>query len=101
MISTKAYPDGLTEDAVDALLSQVSRVSQEIVTSAEPTSALLDGTARERRNRRIAARALRGITAEFGVTLAQVVAEQGRAVRLVRAAAVRPARAVEALGQVA
>ncbi|MFD1147648.1 hypothetical protein, partial [Saccharothrix hoggarensis] len=62
MKATKNYPDGLTPAAL-ALLDE--QVSVEIA-SAAPTSALLDGSARERRNRRIAARALRGITPRYG-----------------------------------
>ncbi|MFD1147865.1 hypothetical protein, partial [Saccharothrix hoggarensis] len=57
------YPDGLTSVVVEQLLD--AQVSVEIA-SAALTSGLLDGSARERRNRRIAARALRGITPRYG-----------------------------------
>ncbi|WP_158842639.1 hypothetical protein [Saccharothrix deserti] len=72
MSTTKHYPDSLTPTALALLDAQVS---VEIAASAEPTSGLLDGSARERRNRRILARALKGITPEYGVTVAQAVAE--------------------------
>lgn len=82
------YPDSLTPAAL-ALLDR--QVSVEIAAAAEPSSALLDGSARERRNRRILARALRGITPEYGVTLDQAVAELAEPVRPVVVANVLPA----------
>ncbi|MEU4801218.1 hypothetical protein [Actinosynnema sp. NPDC023587] len=81
------YPDGLTPAALSLLDQQVS---VEIAASAGPSSALVDGSARERRNRRILARALAGITPSFGVTLGQAVAELDEPVRPVVAASVLP-----------
>lgn len=49
------YPDGLTADGIDALLSEMER---HWVTSVRPTSALLDGSAVLRRERRTARRAI-------------------------------------------
>ncbi|GAB2999786.1 hypothetical protein [Saccharothrix stipae] len=69
---TSSYPDGLTAGVLRLLDQQVS---VEIAASAEPSSALLDGSARERRNRRILARALAGVVPRFGVSVAQAVAE--------------------------
>jgi hypothetical protein len=72
MSATSNYPDGLTPAALALLDAQVSL---EIATSA-PTSGLLDGSARERRNRRILARALAGITPKYGsVSIDQAAAE--------------------------
>lgn len=71
MNSTKTYPDGLTPAALRLLDQQVSVE----IALGEPTSGLLDGSARERRNRRILARALKGIRPEYGVGVAQAVAE--------------------------
>ncbi|GGP35959.1 hypothetical protein [Saccharothrix coeruleofusca] len=92
------YPDGLTSAVLEVLGQQVS---QELADLSAPTSALLDGSALERRNRRIAARALAGVTARYGVTLAQTVAESGRPVQLRGGVAVHPSRVVEALAEVA
>lgn len=72
MSSKDNYPDGLTP-AVLALLD--AQVSVEIALG-EPTSGLLDGSARERRNRRVLARALAGITPKYGsVSVGQAAAE--------------------------
>ncbi len=49
------YPDGLTVDAIDALLSEMEG---HWATSARPTLALLDGTAVLRRERRTTRRAI-------------------------------------------
>ncbi|MFI9008849.1 hypothetical protein ACIGNX_16645 [Actinosynnema sp. NPDC053489] len=87
MSTTRNYPDGLTRAAL-ALLDQ--QVSVEIAAAAGPSSALVDGSARERRNRRILARALKGITPEYGVTLDQAVAELAAPVRPVTVANVMP-----------
>ncbi|ATE53618.1 hypothetical protein [Actinosynnema pretiosum] len=61
-----------------ALLEQ--QVDQELTVSEEiasvPTGAFVDGSARERRNRRIAARAAVGIVPAYGVTLPQALAEE-------------------------
>jgi hypothetical protein len=66
------YPDGLTAEALQLLDAQVSVE----IAVAEPTSGLLDGSARERRNRRILARALAGITPKYGsVSVGQAAAE--------------------------
>ncbi|WP_199441710.1 hypothetical protein [Umezawaea beigongshangensis] len=72
MDATSYSPDGLTSTILRLLDAQVS---VEIAQSAAPTSALLDGTALERRNRRIAGRALAGITARYGVSLVQAQRE--------------------------
>ncbi|WP_158853167.1 hypothetical protein [Saccharothrix deserti] len=87
MSSTGNYPDGLTTQVLRLLDQQVS---VEIAASAEPSSALLDGSARERRNRRILARALKGITPEYGVTVAQAAAELEEPARPVVVANVLP-----------
>jgi hypothetical protein len=71
MTSTNAYPDGITPSVLARIEAQVSVE----IAADQPTSALLDGSALERRNRRIAARAMAGITAQYGVTLAQAVRE--------------------------
>ncbi|WP_199440756.1 hypothetical protein [Umezawaea beigongshangensis] len=68
----RIYPDGLTRRLLESLQGHVS---QEIAASAAPTSALLDGTARQRRDRRILARALKGVVSQYGVTLAQTKQE--------------------------
>lgn len=88
MNTTRTYPDGLSPAALALLEAQVS---VEIAASAGPSSALVDGSARERRNRRILARALAGITPKYGVTLAQAVAELEQPVRPVPVADVLPA----------
>ncbi|MGM1059636.1 hypothetical protein [Saccharothrix sp. Mg75] len=88
MDTTRNYPDGLTPAALRLLDQQVS---VEIAVAAGPSSALLDGSARERRNRRILARALAGITPKYGVTLDQAVAELAEPVRPVVVANVMPA----------
>ncbi|WP_309116747.1 hypothetical protein [Saccharothrix sp.] len=50
-------PDGLTEDVIDALLAQVA---DELAELPPATSALLDGSARTRRDRRVVERQLGG-----------------------------------------
>lgn len=86
---TNYYPDGLTTAAVELLLD--AQVSVEIAPSAEPSSGLLDGSARERRNRRILARALKGVTPRYGVTLDRAVAELKEPARPVVVSTVLPA----------
>lgn len=49
------YPDGLTADAIDALLGEMEG---RWATSVQPTSALLDGSAAQRRERRAGRRAI-------------------------------------------
>ncbi|MGW4110195.1 hypothetical protein ACWEFJ_04900 [Actinosynnema sp. NPDC004786] len=72
------YPDGLTPSALALLDAQVSVE----IALGEPTSGLLDGSARERRNRRILARALAGITPKYGsVGVDQAAAELADAER--------------------
>ncbi|MFD0199243.1 MULTISPECIES: hypothetical protein [Saccharothrix] len=71
MDTTSNYPDGLTPAALALLDAQVSVE----IALGEPTSGLLDGSARERRNRRILARALAGITPKYGVGVDQAAAE--------------------------
>lgn len=68
---TNTHPDGITPSVLARIEAQVSVE----IAAVQPTSALLDGSALERRNRRIAARALAGVTAQYGVTFAQAVRE--------------------------
>lgn len=78
MNTTSNYPDGLTLAALALLDAQVSVE----IALGEPTSGLLDGSARERRNRRILARALAGITPKYGsVSVDQAAAELADAQR--------------------
>jgi hypothetical protein len=62
--------DGLSTAAVTSIERQVS---VEIAADAGPTAALLDGSARQRRDLRILARRLNGITAKYGVTLEEAI----------------------------
>lgn len=78
MDSMRTYPDGLDQVAVSAIERQVS---EEIGSRFAPTSALLDGSAVERRNARMLARAKAGIVPKYGVTLAQAVQEAAAPVR--------------------
>lgn len=81
MSTTESYPDGWTPAALRLLDQQVSVE----IALGEPTSGLLDGSARERRNRRILARALAGITPKYGsVSVEQAAAELEDAERSVR-----------------
>ena len=52
-------PDGLTGEVLDEL---IDRAYAEVANAARPTSALLDGSADERRRRRIEHRALAAVT---------------------------------------
>ncbi|MBP2321489.1 hypothetical protein JOF56_001874 [Kibdelosporangium banguiense] len=52
------YPDGLDEKTINVLLAEVQA---ELRTAARPTSALLDGSAAERRRRRIENRAMSAV----------------------------------------
>lgn len=52
------YPDGLTDEHIEALLSEARTVW---ATSAGATSALLDGSAEERRRRRMSRRAISAV----------------------------------------
>ncbi len=56
MYNTNFYPDGLTEQDIDALITEAFESADEA--TAAPTSALLDGPAIRRRNRRIERRAV-------------------------------------------
>jgi hypothetical protein len=49
------FPDGLDDERIEALISEVAGVVAE---APAPTSALIDGSAAERRRRRIERRAL-------------------------------------------
>lgn len=51
-------PDGLDATAIDGLIAELY---EEIADSPAPTSALVDGSAAERRRRRIARRAIAGV----------------------------------------
>jgi hypothetical protein len=64
-------PDGLDLDAINLMLAEVSEELQE-ATSAQPTSALLDGSAAERRRRRIENRAMAGVVRAMPVRRAVV-----------------------------
>jgi hypothetical protein len=111
MTSTNSFPDGLDNAAIAA----IERTLSDEIARHQPTSALLDGTALERRNRRMAARAAKGIVTTFGVTLAQAVRESrhdrplavipapvfGTTKRTGRKARRAAARAAANLGQVA
>jgi hypothetical protein len=52
------YPDGFTEKAIDRLIAEVER---EVVEVPVATSALVDGSAAERRRRRIEHRILAAV----------------------------------------
>ncbi|MGH3976907.1 MAG: hypothetical protein ACRDS9_26845 [Pseudonocardiaceae bacterium] len=51
-------PDGLTEHAIDALLREVDAAA---ATESRPTSALLDGSAAEQRQRRMERRTVAAV----------------------------------------
>jgi hypothetical protein len=57
-------PDGLDEAAVDVLIADVY---EEIAGHPAPTSALLDGSAAERRRRRMARRAMAAVVRSLPV----------------------------------
>jgi hypothetical protein len=59
------YPDGLSERALDALIAEVDAV---LAASPVPTSALLDGTAAERRRRRMSRRAVASVVRALPVS---------------------------------
>jgi hypothetical protein len=63
------YSDGLDETVIDQLIAQVAA---EVTVSPEPTSALVDGSAAERRRRRMERRVLaavvRSLPARQGVS---------------------------------
>jgi hypothetical protein len=66
-------PDGLDLDAINMLLAEVSA---ELSTAAQPTSALLDGSAAERRRRRIENRAMAGVVRALPARRSVVADEQ-------------------------
>lgn len=55
MVTPSYYPDGLSEAVIDVLIELAYR---EAGAAACPSAALVDGTATERRSRRMARRAL-------------------------------------------
>ena len=55
---TAHVPDGLDEAAIDRLIAEVAI---EVAEAAEPTSELIDGSAAQRRRRRIERRALTAV----------------------------------------
>jgi hypothetical protein len=59
------YPDGLTDEHIEALLSEARAVW---ATSAGATSALLDGSAAERRRRRMSRRAISAVVRSLPTT---------------------------------
>lgn len=63
-------PDGLDLDAINLLLAEVSAELEE---STQPTSALLDGSAAERRRRRMENRAMAGVVRALPVRRSAVV----------------------------
>ena len=71
-------PDGLRKNTIEVVIAQVSG---EIAESVAPTTALLDGTARQRRDLRILARRLNGIAAKYGVTLEEAISQADQADR--------------------
>ncbi|GAA1308103.1 hypothetical protein [Saccharothrix xinjiangensis] len=96
MSTTKTYPDGLTPVTLALLDAQVSVE----IALGEPTSGLLDGSARERRNRRIVARALAGITPKYGsVGVAQAAAELEDAERSAGSVAIATALPMPVFGK--
>jgi hypothetical protein len=58
------FPDGLDETAIASLIADVARTVTE---SPEPTSALMDGSAAERRRRRMERRALAAVVRSLPV----------------------------------
>jgi hypothetical protein len=78
MTSTNSHPDGITSQVLPVIERQVSA---EIAATAAPTTALLDGTARQRRDLRILARRLNGIAAKYGVTLEEAISKANQASR--------------------
>ena len=58
------FPDGLDEMAIDALIAEVAR---EVAQAPAPTSALMDGSAAERRRRRIERRAISAVVRSLPV----------------------------------
>ena len=56
--SASYYSDGLTPHVLDALLAGIDK---EIVDAPRPTSSVLDGSAAERRRRRIERRAISAV----------------------------------------
>lgn len=63
-ITFRFSPDGLDEASIDAL---VSEVADELAELPPATSALLDGTALKRRNRRVIERTLNGTVRALNV----------------------------------
>lgn len=55
---TAVVPDGLDEAAIDRLIAEAA---VDVAGAAEPTSALIDGSAAQRRRRRIERRALTAV----------------------------------------
>ena len=76
-MTSNDYPDHI---APHVLASIERQVSVEIAATAGPTAAYLDGSARQRRDLRILARRLNGITTKYGVTLEEAIQQtQGTA----------------------
>jgi hypothetical protein len=71
-----SWPDGLNESAVDALIAEVDAV---LAASPGPTSALVDGTAAERRRRRLSRRAVAAVVRAMPVTRPVSGADEGEA----------------------
>ena len=69
-----AYSDGLDETAIDQLIAQVAT---EVSESPTPTSSLVDGSAAERRRRRIERRMLAAVVRSLpsGPAIAQRAGE--------------------------
>jgi ribosomal protein L12E/L44/L45/RPP1/RPP2 len=58
------FPDGLDEKAIDALIAQVTH---EVAAAPVATSALMDGSAAERRRRRMERRAISAVVRSLPV----------------------------------
>jgi len=76
MIASTNYPDGLTECAVDALISEVDAV---LAASPVATSALLDGTAADRRDRRMSRQAVASVVRALPVARPVCGPDEGEA----------------------
>jgi hypothetical protein len=74
--SSGRYPDGLDIEAIDALITDVYA---EIANAPRPTSALMDGTAAERRRRRMARRAIASVVRSLPTTRPVAGPDEGEA----------------------
>jgi hypothetical protein len=72
---------GVMRRLSQAQVTIAHQVSSEIAATVAPTAALLDGTARQRRDLRILARRLNGVATKYGITLEEAIKQSKRAVR--------------------